>query len=331
MLGQLWRRLGARGEHGAVLPIVALAMVALCGLTALSIDVGRVTTNRRQLQNAADAAAFAGASRLPTDPSGARATATDWATRNGIVAGDTLTTDVFQTTRTNDTIEVTIQRDVPYTFARVLGLFSAGISATARVNLYVTQGIDTQRNGAFPYAVWAGNQKNPDGSTVKPGDTTIFRSNQYAKRNVDKKYDCTVKNPSPNCNWDVTSNTFKGFFHWKNRYVYIDPNSQEFSQGGNAMSSEPVDELVRFQQAGIPIWLPVITKADDKSQSLHFTVVNFVCVLLDPIDTQGSADWSGVIQDPRKNADCAKGIGLPTGGQNPGANLEPVYTYRLTR
>lgn len=46
---------------GAVLPLVVLCMIGLVGLLALAIDIGMVAVARSQCQNAADAAAMAGA------------------------------------------------------------------------------------------------------------------------------------------------------------------------------------------------------------------------------------------------------------------------------
>jgi Flp pilus assembly protein TadG len=121
----------AEGEAGQVLPIVALALVALLGLTALSLDVGRMTITRRQLQNAVDAAAHAGVQVLPEEPGDATNAALDWATRNGLSGTDLLTVSITTTAVDNDTVRVTATRAVPYTFARVLNLVGANIAATA--------------------------------------------------------------------------------------------------------------------------------------------------------------------------------------------------------
>jgi len=51
----------ASKEDGAVLALVALAMVALFGMAALAVDVGGMLYRRLELQNAADAAALAAA------------------------------------------------------------------------------------------------------------------------------------------------------------------------------------------------------------------------------------------------------------------------------
>src|SRR3954449_9511807 len=61
------RRPLARDERGAVLVHVALAMLTLIAFSALAIDYGALLGARRQAQNAADAAALAGASSLAFD------------------------------------------------------------------------------------------------------------------------------------------------------------------------------------------------------------------------------------------------------------------------
>ncbi len=70
-----------RGERGQILPVVALALVALLGISAFAIDVGYAYYAKRQLQSATDAAALAGAQDLPTAAT-AIATATSYANAN---------------------------------------------------------------------------------------------------------------------------------------------------------------------------------------------------------------------------------------------------------
>jgi Flp pilus assembly protein TadG len=72
---------GARGERGQILAVVALALVALLGVCAFSIDVGFAYYAKRQLQSATDAAALAGAQDLPNAVT-AVTTATNYASAN---------------------------------------------------------------------------------------------------------------------------------------------------------------------------------------------------------------------------------------------------------
>ena len=72
-----------KNENGIALVYVALLMVAICGFLGLAIDMGYMYIARGQLQNAADAAALAGASQLPSQTD-ARDTATDFAAKNNV-------------------------------------------------------------------------------------------------------------------------------------------------------------------------------------------------------------------------------------------------------
>src|SRR6185312_5501892 len=51
-----------RGEEGQAIIMMALSLAAMLGVLALSIDIGRGYTMRRQQQNVADLSAMAGAS-----------------------------------------------------------------------------------------------------------------------------------------------------------------------------------------------------------------------------------------------------------------------------
>ncbi|MBW6493609.1 MAG: pilus assembly protein TadE [Burkholderiaceae bacterium] len=70
-----WRRRRNRDRfsirsraHGSVVVMTAVLLVVLIGFTALAVDIGRLMVVRNELQNAADAAALVGASKLSTAP-----------------------------------------------------------------------------------------------------------------------------------------------------------------------------------------------------------------------------------------------------------------------
>lgn len=65
-------------QRGAVIIIVALALVVLIGFAGLVLDLGRLYVNRSELQNAADACALAAAAELTCDTSQAGACTTTY-------------------------------------------------------------------------------------------------------------------------------------------------------------------------------------------------------------------------------------------------------------
>jgi Flp pilus assembly protein TadG len=54
-------------RRGAMVPLVAIALIGLLGFVALAIDIGVIAIARNRCQNAADAAALAGARTLNGD------------------------------------------------------------------------------------------------------------------------------------------------------------------------------------------------------------------------------------------------------------------------
>lgn len=109
-------------ERGSVFVFVALAMVALLGATALTVDIGRLTVERRSLQAVADivaldaARAIDGTSNVgvlssPTGPV-TRAVA-DSALRNGNFPVDLLTVDLGSITGTDPFVEATDPAAIP--------------------------------------------------------------------------------------------------------------------------------------------------------------------------------------------------------------------------
>ncbi len=140
-------------ERGQVVIIVALLLVCLFGMTALVVDVGSIYEERRHTQTVADAAALAGAQDLPEHPGQAIQTAIAYADLNGVVISE----DNIQLSKTHDmitydydTITVTpTDVNAPLFFARVLGINSVTVSATATA----TANNPLSMAGLMPWAV----------------------------------------------------------------------------------------------------------------------------------------------------------------------------------
>jgi len=132
-----------RNERGAVLAIVAGAMIFICGMAALAIDVGHAMSARTGAQRTADAMALAAASAFIDDPQNAEplaaARATEYAQNNpvfGITAAFVPATDM-QIDLTERRVRVwahfTEARGNPMRtfFARVLGIDEVDVVAMA--------------------------------------------------------------------------------------------------------------------------------------------------------------------------------------------------------
>jgi len=115
-----------QSQDGAVIVLVALALVVLMGCVALVVDFGVMFSNKSNLQNVADAAALAGAQDL-TNTTAATITARNYAQLNGVPIANTTVNTPYGGDSTK--IEVICTRNVPYFFARVFGLTDADITA----------------------------------------------------------------------------------------------------------------------------------------------------------------------------------------------------------
>ncbi len=145
-----------RLDDGQVLVIFVLALVVLMVAAGIAFDLGRFYSEKRFLQNAADAGVLAAANELiqggtPTD---AQNSAMDVLTRNfvGSPTGSNPqlppATPVYASGHAGDPaflvdgilvnggdIRVAVQSNVGYTFGRVVGLSSNTVTAQARVRL----------------------------------------------------------------------------------------------------------------------------------------------------------------------------------------------------
>ena len=152
-----------RDERGQAIVLMTLSLVVILGMAALVLDVGNWFHTKRRLQGTADAAALAGAQKLPDDPSGAQTMAMSYANQNGgDVASANIT--VSSTVLPNDTISVRARKTDPGFFSGVLGIASADIDARAKVRV----GPPAQARYVAPMVVYCGQDliQNCDGKTV---------------------------------------------------------------------------------------------------------------------------------------------------------------------
>ena len=142
-----------RSERGQAFVLMAIAMVMVCGMAALVLDVGNWFRDKRRLQGTADAAALAGAQQLPDNPGGAQSLALSYANKNG---GDVAGANIVITSKyqASDTIAVKAQRNDPGIFSRVMGatFSTADITANAKVRV----GPPAQARYVAPMTVYCG-------------------------------------------------------------------------------------------------------------------------------------------------------------------------------
>ncbi len=134
-----------RGERGQVLVLVAASLVGLLGFVALVVDVGFLYAERAKAMNASEAATTAGVQFLPYDSEQARATALDYAARNGVSADRVTVTISLDNTR----IDVAVKTEAPLFFARVFGLNTVEVRGKAAAQVGAVRSL----RGAEPLGV----------------------------------------------------------------------------------------------------------------------------------------------------------------------------------
>ena len=146
-----------RSRQGQVLVLVALGMVAICGMLALAVDAGQLYFARRFMQNAVDAGALAGAQELvgtTANPSGNPPSARYQAMQEtfkslGLTPTNSSGSSFYNSTPISDTVggqtvtvsaplgynnkqvRVTAQKTAATSFAKVLGISTVVILTTA--------------------------------------------------------------------------------------------------------------------------------------------------------------------------------------------------------
>ena len=148
-------------ERGQAVVLMVISLAVLTGMAALVLDVGIWMRTDRRLQATADAAALAGAQKLPTDVAGAKALAQTYANQNG---GDVLGANISVTTTytSNDTISVRAAKTQSGIFSKILGINSANIKADAKARVDSPQ----QAQYVAPMVVYCGHSliQNCNGS-----------------------------------------------------------------------------------------------------------------------------------------------------------------------
>lgn len=130
-------------DQGSIVILVALGLTVFLGFGALVTDIGLLYAQKASLQNAVDAAALAGVQELPSDPSQAVQIAQDYAIRNNAQNVS------IQLEANNLEISVTAQKTVPTFLAKIWGITSEQIDATAKSMMLPPNSV----SGAVPLSV----------------------------------------------------------------------------------------------------------------------------------------------------------------------------------
>lgn len=116
-------------DKGSIALIAMVAFIALLGFGSLATDMAVLYVEKSRLQHAVDASALAGSQELPYNSDAAISNAFQYATTNNV----NLTS--VQVSADNREILVITEKDVPLYLARILGIESRVVTASARAGV----------------------------------------------------------------------------------------------------------------------------------------------------------------------------------------------------
>ena len=117
-------------DSGSIAVLTVLVLTVLLGFGSLATDMAVLYAEKSNLQNAVDAAALAGSQELPNNPQAAITKASEYASANNTALESVVII------ADNREIKVTAEKDVPLYLARILGIDSKIVGASARAGIF---------------------------------------------------------------------------------------------------------------------------------------------------------------------------------------------------
>lgn len=265
-------------ERGQAVVLMVISLAVLTGMAALVLDVGIWMRTDRRLQATADAAALAGAQKLPTDVAGAKALAQTYANQNG---GDVLGSDITVTSTytSNDTISVRAAKTQSGIFSKILGINSANIKADAKARVDSPQ----QAQYVAPMVVYCGHSliQNCDGShTPTFGVQTTMDYDKMGAPGAFGMLNLDGGNGTPGAseegNW---------ILHGYDKYL---PLGMYRSDPGAKFSSQNVNGALDAR-VGTVLLFPVFKTLSGTGQNAQYDIIGWIGFYLTKETTHGNS------------------------------------------
>jgi len=264
-------------ERGQAVVLMVISLAVLTGMAALVLDVGIWMRTDRRLQATADAAALAGAQKLPADVAGAKALAQTYANQNG---GDVLGSDIVVTTTytSNDTISVRAAKNQSGIFSKILGINSANIKSDAKARVDSPQ----QARYVAPMVVSCGHSliQNCNGNhTPTFGVQTTMDYNPMGAPGAFGMLNLDNGNGTPGAieegNW---------ILHGYDKYL---PLGKYRSDPGAKFSSQNVNGALDAR-VGTVLLFPVYKTLDGTGQNAQYDIIGWIGFHLTKETTHGN-------------------------------------------
>ena len=255
------KRVLSRCQRGQMTVMVAIAIVGLIAMGSFVMDVGSWFRAHRATQTVSDAAALAGAQKLPAEPETARALASEYGDKNG---GGIQEITFQSNTFPNDTITVRSARDAPGFLSRVLGIASVNVKADAMARAYNLGAAQY----VAPLAVWEGHPMLSGGNcpcfgvqTTIDLDTGRPSLGAFKVINIDGSYggvgDQTLV--------DWLTNGYEGYM----------PTGWYYSNPGAKYNPQAFDDALQSRR-GTELLFPVYDSVREQGAGFEYNVIGWV-------------------------------------------------------
>jgi hypothetical protein len=277
---------------GQAYVLTILFLVVLLGMAAAVLDVGSWYRAQRALQATVDAAALAGAQKLPESTGEASALATEYAAKNG---GGSITVSFSSDVVSNDTISVEGTRPAPGFFAKVFGVDSVTVKAHAKAR---TGGV-SQVKYVVPIVVDEKHPKLQCNPNPCSGETEL-------------KYQHLKSNGSPDGSGNFgfinltgdsgtgTSDLEKWITNGFDKYLGLGDYD---ARTGNPFSSSHIEDVLDARIGDILLF-PVYRKLTGTGTGAKYQIVGWAAFRITGLDFQGtnekifgefvSVTWDGI-------------------------------------
>ncbi len=314
--GIFYNRPETRDQKGSAILLLCLAMVALIGFMAISIDYGRMALSADQLQKACDAAALAAAVQMQLDTSTSSSTKQANATTKAQLVGTQNRVTISSVTYSSPTLTVTGTCSQTFFFASLLGTNSGLLTRQAKATYYDPM---TGISGGLPLGMTIDDFNNHLGGSSFTLSLVNNQKSDYNNGNVVAlSTDGTLNDKSPSA-WqdDLTygiggsSSGTGSSIKFADR-VYFDSLNANINQQQNRLH----DGLINRVGQNVAIFVTT-TAPQDNGNSVHY-VQGIAIAKLVAVDSNGNL----TLQIPQ--------AANPSGLSNASSSYNDSYTTTST-
>ena len=302
-----------KSNCGQAYVLTILFLLVLLGMAAAVLDVGSWYRAHRSLQATVDAAALAGAQALPQDTLEASGLANEYAAKNG---GGEMDITFSTTTFVSDTISVEGTRPAPGFFAKVFGIDTITVRASAKARagypvaakwvapivVHIDHPMLQPCGGnppcSDPTTLEYDNMNNPGGGGGNGGGT----GNNNVNDGAGSFGFINLTGEGGVGSSDLGNWITEGF----DEYLYADANYTVST--GNPFSSNNIEAALEAKLVeGLALLFPIYDTLTGTGDNAEYHIVGFAAFVITDIDFQGTNEiihghfteitWDGILAE----------------------------------